>query len=538
MHRAVSQSRPAAPVAVAALAIGLAFAATLAGCTRHATQLMVVIESDLDQNVYRCIGIEVARITEGQAVVPTQYQSFNVPVQTDVPFSFGVLPPGGDASVRVEIRAEARTDCQDPNVMPPVDQPVVRTVIRAGFSPALTLRLPIFLGTRCTDVMCPDRNSCDPRTGVCEPVREATHLVTVRPGDELADSSVSDAGTDANLTGGQCPLEIDNYALPATGPRVFGLAITQPSLEWVILYSDAGSLHAIRYPYDGDASADAPAWNVGSGADAIAIEGLADDDSLIALVNPPGSSELVRYAGPIGGPPVSSSIGTGRLVQYGRHSVRFGDRIAAVVERDGGATVIGVGASDAIQEIFVSTTPVEIALGNTASGALIVAISGDDCEVRTFDDAGLMTATSTIPGAGTCAARAVARLDDGSFVLVYSTGALLGMTLGTMSTRLNPNTYVSPVAALLGNDSEFRVAWSDVYDYPMMPPDPGPLEPGIIYQTNFGIGETISEYTDHGDSTTNHDLTRWERLGERTGLVMVPADGFLFRSICRPTPGP
>jgi hypothetical protein len=531
------------------LVIALALAVSLVpGCTRRATQLMLVVESDLAPGSYACIGIEVVRLTSGAAVLPSQYVSFNVPVQTGVPFSLGVLPPGGDAAVRVEIRAEARAVCLDPNATPMVPPPVVRTVLRAGFAPEQTLRLPVFLAALCNGVSCEDGESCNPSSGVCEPVVEQmpSDLMPIRPGDELSDAAVPNDGAaahDANLIGGQCPLEIDDYTgLADAPPRVFGLAITEPGNEWVVLYSDAGSLHAIAYPYDRFTSRAVPTWTVAGDADAIAVEALASGNELLALVNPSGSSELVRYVGPLdGAAPVRSSVGIGRLVQRGRHSARFGARMAVVVERDAGVAVVAIGVSDGIQDLYVSPTPVDLAVGNTASGDLIIAITGTACELRSFDRSGVMTGTHAVAIAAgeTCRPRAVATLVDGNFALLYVHSTQLRLSLSTasseMSLRLSEGAHVPVVAALLGNDDTYRVAWSDVYDYPG-PPDPGPEEPGIRYQTSFAIGSSGSEYTDHGDATTDHDLTRWERLGERTGLVMVPRNGFLFRSLCRPTP--
>ncbi len=539
------------------LTLLFALSCTLAaGCTRRATQLMLVMDSDLDPSLYTCIGIEVARLADGRAVMPSQYVSFNIPTQTGLPFSLGVLPPGGDASVRVEIRAEARAVCLDPNTTTMIPPPVVRTVIRAGFASEQTLRLPLFLAELCRGVTCGEGSTCGPTTGVCEPVPNlsSSQLTPVRPGEELLDAALagdagapSDAGTltDANLIGGQCPLEIDDLTTLADAPpRVFGLTITQPGDEWVVLYADAGSLHAVRYAYDDWMRSDVPSWALATDADAIALEGLAGGDSLLALVNPPGSSELVRYTGPLqGSAPVSSSLGTARLVQRGRHSALLGDRIAVIVERGANLAVLAVGATDMPEYLYESVGPVDLALGNTATGELVLAIGGASCELRTFDTSGAMIGTSTATTVGACGARAVARLTDGNYALVYATDtSQLRLHLTTsptdgMSLRLDQGAHVSPIAAVLGNDYSFRVGWSDIYDYPAAP-EPGPLEPGIVYWTGFGPGDEVSEYTDHGDATTDHDLTRWERRGERTALVMTQRNGLLFRSLCRPTPAP
>jgi len=402
--------------------------------------------------------------------------------------------------------------------------------------------------------MCTEGTTCDPETGTCAPVveQQPSDLTPIRPGEEISDAGAGDAGTDTDAGMPEpdrvCPLEGNDYTdLAPAAPRAFGLAITEPARDWVLLYDDAGSLHAIRIPYDMGQESAVPAWTVSPGADAIALEGMASGDQLIALVNPTGSTDLVRYAGALAGPaPAMSVVGAGRLVQRGRHSARFGSRIATVVERGAGVAVVAVGATDALVELFVSPTAVEIALGNTAAGDLIVAIGGASCELRTFDAAGATIGTSSLaPSGDTCAPRGVSRLVDGRFAVVYGTqnGTLpqLRVSLFTtpadqMSMRLNmTDDYASPIAAVLGHDDSFRVAWADLYDYPEVPGST-PLQPGIFHWTNLAVGAEVSEYSDHGDANTDHEQTRWERRGLRTAIVMPGADGFRFRSICRPTP--
>lgn len=528
-------------------------AVVLLGCTRPATQLLLVIDSDLAPGSYQCIGVDVARLRDGAAVRPTQYVSFAVPAQADVPFSLGILPPENDAAVRIEIRAEARTtSCPDPNTTETIPAAVVRSVTRVGFASGQTLRLPMFLGARCTGVVCEEGSTCDPDTGACTPVPEQDpgELTPVTPGEEIPDASAPDASApDAGREPDRvCPLQGNDYDALASGAvRAFGLAITEPSREWVVVYDDAGSLRAIRIGYDQGVETAAPAWTLAGGADAIALEGAASGDRLIALVNPTGTTDLVRHVGPIGGPVQTATVGSGRLVQRGRHSALVGDRIATVIDRGAGTAVIAIGADDAAPtDVYSSPSRVAVALGNAPSGDLLVAIEGTECEVRTYDRAGALVATATVaPGSGStgCAPHGVTQLIDGRLVVIYGTEtsgqARVRLSLYTdaamqMSIRLSMgDDYASPIAAVLGDDESFRAAWVDQIDYPDVPGTD--LMPGLVYWTNFAIGATVSEYTDHGDATTDHEQTRWERRGLRTALVMPDATGFRFRSICRPT---
>lgn len=157
-----------------------------------------------------------------------------------------------------------------------------------------------------------------------------------------------------------------------------------------------------------------------------------------------------------------------------------------------------------------------------------------------------MVATATAaPGGGStgCAPHGVTQLADGRLVVIHGTetGGQARIRLGLytdaaqqMSIRLSMvDGCASPIAAVLGDDESFRAAWVDRIDHPDVPGTE--LMPGLVYWTNFAVGATVSEYTDHGDATTDQEQTRWERRGLRTALVMPDATGFRFRSICRPT---
>jgi hypothetical protein len=158
-----------------------------AACSRPPTQLLVVVETDVPETDFTCVRVHAERV--GGDGIGGVDRAFRVPAETRVPFSFGVVPPDGDARARVELVAELRTDdCDAPRAGEAA--PLVRRAVRTGFLPEQTLRLPIYLGARCRDVSCADDATCDPGSARCEPVPELEPLTLdpVRPGEELVDA--------------------------------------------------------------------------------------------------------------------------------------------------------------------------------------------------------------------------------------------------------------------------------------------------------------------------------------------------------------
>jgi hypothetical protein len=176
-------------VAIAALVATLAI-----GCS-PVTQLLVVVRSDLPADDIAEVQVAVVA-GEPFDGAPTTRQ---VPIGAGegrfaLPFSFGVLPRGGDARSRVELLVTA------------IDrdgEPTVSRLVRTGFSEGRTLAVPVFLGAICRDRMCGEGLTCV--DGACvSPEVPVEDLVPVRPGEELGDASRpigSDAGADPPDTG-------------------------------------------------------------------------------------------------------------------------------------------------------------------------------------------------------------------------------------------------------------------------------------------------------------------------------------------------
>ena len=162
----------------------------VAGCTKPATQLVVTVDSDLAPQYL--VAVHAVAVPADSPTSPGVDARFDLtdtggPVSFTLPLSFGVVPPGGDASRRVEVRMEA------------LDATGTATVVRltrTGFVSGQTLRLPMFLADACRSVVCSGDLVCD--RGVCvSPDVPVDDLARVRPGDELLDAGstpIVDAG--------------------------------------------------------------------------------------------------------------------------------------------------------------------------------------------------------------------------------------------------------------------------------------------------------------------------------------------------------
>lgn len=158
------------------------------GCTTTpATQLLVVVDSDVEQG---CFGLVVSRLDAAGAVEPdADRRILNI---TQVPFSFGVATPSGDANARVQVSVELLADCMDP--LP--NAPRIQRTVRTGFIRNHTLRLPLVVQASC--VMCREPATCSEVSTQCEPIADITltERDAVIPGMELntPDAMRTDAG--------------------------------------------------------------------------------------------------------------------------------------------------------------------------------------------------------------------------------------------------------------------------------------------------------------------------------------------------------
>ncbi len=177
-----------------AFVFGLLLAAGVAGCSFPATQLLVVVDSDYDDEELSTIEVRTYEVDEFRASfpdsVPVELRTLQVrrmsEAGVEIPFSYGVVPLRGDASRRVviELTAFPRTGA--------------RVVVRAitGFVPRETRRVPMFISRNCEGVVCGVDDTCD-ESGRCVPAMVAPGPA-VRPGEEFTDAGPrADAGMDA-----------------------------------------------------------------------------------------------------------------------------------------------------------------------------------------------------------------------------------------------------------------------------------------------------------------------------------------------------
>jgi hypothetical protein len=167
----------------------------LAACAAPRTQLVPVVGSDLAADQIACVVAEAGPVpTDGPFVATASARVFYVHGTGDpaveLPFSFGLVPPGGDASARVELRVAALSRCNDPT------DPGARTVtrsVRTGFVRGERLTLPMFLSSRCAGVTCEEGFTCEDGACVAVPDLDPGTLArVVSAGDELRDAGTGD----------------------------------------------------------------------------------------------------------------------------------------------------------------------------------------------------------------------------------------------------------------------------------------------------------------------------------------------------------
>ncbi|MEZ4406882.1 MAG: VCBS repeat-containing protein [Polyangiales bacterium] len=176
----------------------LALLAVVAACrTKPATQLLVAVGTDIEVgDTLEQIEVEVGP-SDGTSVFSRRTilvsRNPSPPFSVAMPFSFGVVPQGDDASRQVRVVARGRFRASGRR-----DRVVVTAI--TGFIEERSLLLPLYLQQRCVDVLeCADGFTC--RDGMCVDARVATSTlreVGVGFDPTLAfDASTADA-TDAS----------------------------------------------------------------------------------------------------------------------------------------------------------------------------------------------------------------------------------------------------------------------------------------------------------------------------------------------------
>jgi len=538
------RTRLATLAAVAAL---VALAAS--GCTRRATQLIVVVETDLVAGTdYDCFGILVSRLDAAGSPDPRATRQFlQVGVgegRAQAPFSFGVTPPDGDARRRVEVAVEALDGCSDPG---PMDR-VVRRAVRTGFLPEQSLRVPLFLPLSCGDG-CAQSESC-PAVGpdcVPIPVVEPTELAPTTPGEELVDAAtaldagieredapgldapgadapgldapapdaggVDAAGSDAST--GAC-VEISNRtelrpaaAIGTAMPPASMALVAAPNVAgggWLLpLVGVPGSASAQWTPYGLDDVSPLAVFfmpDLAVAPSSVAATTLADGRAMVLWGDSADDSTTRALYDGIGAPSTNGLVaGTpadGAAVPY------LGGALLAVREPAGDLVVYEVPASGAAVERAREPMRISVALGSEADGGALLAFgSASSCRVRRLGTDRVLSSPSDLMmpcdrvaigglGDGTAALLAVR---VGSADLIHLTSGLASMLTRPLGTALpTGRAYVLP-----GAGTSLRVAWrGDSFVYTTRGPSPDALEAAETFP-----GMSLDDY-------------RATRFGERT----------------------
>lgn len=401
--------------------MGLAVLA--AACTRPATQLVVLVDSDI-----------AALVEVHASVVPVDAPvsdvasdaTFTIGSTLSVPFSFGVTPPGGEVRRRVEVVVEGRLAAGGPAV-------VVRRV-RTGFLEGQRLLLPIFLADSCRSVDCSTMGadlSCD--RGICVSTDVAPEtLAPVVPGQETRDAGT--AATDAAGAPGCGTL----FEIESSGRSPVALSGFPDVPRYVAAFHDGSSAMAYFLESGGGVS------------DPIPLFGPATVDGVAAVALAGGSDAIVAFsrtddpdpADPMVGPgiflyrvslaaPAMTPIGSwpGHHLVGGGSGARYVPGAAFLVARDGRPepSVLVVGEGDPFTVHVLPTTAgdadgwITESLGGNAFVALGTDGATPGCSLLFFQYRGVGHPWSPLMTLATpCSRVAAVELRNGEILVAWS----------------------------------------------------------------------------------------------------------------------
>lgn len=211
--------------------VGLAASIALVGCSRSATELVVLVESDLD--VPAELSTVRAIIHDGNegAEVPATFDLTNTPL----PLSFGVLPGDGSTSVTIEVHGEGPYIAGE-------NAPLIRRATTT-FIEGKTLLLPLFLGRSCAGVTCGPTETCTER-GICENafVDSAT-LTEIEPGQETNRDGGRPASRDGGTPTGKILVEPTSglTTTEAGGTATFTVQLEEEPTSYVVVGITSGT---------------------------------------------------------------------------------------------------------------------------------------------------------------------------------------------------------------------------------------------------------------------------------------------------------
>lgn len=229
-----------------AVLLSLALGASCSSSSR--TELVVVVASDLTAPGQ--LARVVAHVRSGAASAAVD-QSFDL-ATVHLPFSFGVVPPGGDASQGVDISLDA-VDASGHTLF--------SRRATTGFLPGKTLILELYLASGCRDLVCAASQTCTER-GCAQTAIDPGTLPGADPGKELA----FDAGTPSLDAGGDAAAGLDAAPVDGSAPDTGAAPDTGTP-------ADSGLLPDAGAPADSSVLPDGGAPDSGTPPDAGASDG-------------------------------------------------------------------------------------------------------------------------------------------------------------------------------------------------------------------------------------------------------------------------
>lgn len=521
----------------------------LTSCTTPATQLLVVVDSDAPQPA--CYGVVVSRIIEPSGVEPGATRTFFTVPMTRTPFSFGISPPGGDITRRVQVSVEMLPSCTDPGA---ADR-IIRRTVRTGFIDHQTLRLPIFLNARCE--ACDAQSTCQESAAMCVPIPDVapSALTPVVPGRELEMPVVPDAfaGPDAFVAAPDVDASVDaSVGEDANVPDAFASRDAGPppacmplstatyqnilfvppisvtprfaSIGWRVFANNGGATG-----YWSTGLSDAPAggsmllmdttgFSSFGALDALTSTTLPASDAITVLGSPAASNAVYRW-GAASASTILSTLGPLRPEGAIAH---LGTDLLYAISDSGNRTAI-VRASTPTFALYTTTeTNRESALVSAGGGAILAfgegAASGR-CEVRTISDASIVGSAINVPVAGQCAHVAIANLGMNRAVLVYvlasgGTNEVFAQEIDLMTSSLTGAPIdLGPARATLparpqvwaNASGAYRAVW--------------PMDAAVGTASVTG-GTVVNRHCITGPAGTNYGTVRSARQGATTFVLM------------------
>ena len=198
--------------------LGCAWLVLITSCDAGNTQLVLTVDSDL-QPITQLSAVEIRMIPADGPVLKSQFRlggdQADNKTSFSLPLSAAVVPPGGDASAKVNLEIAAL----GPNGNNGGLTELFTRRVEVGFRKGASLLLPIYLSKNCPapqgwDAICTDEQTCT-ENGCASPRVDVTQLTEIGPGQEtrVTIKQAPAPGTDAGI--------VTPYGnLPPTTPQI------------------------------------------------------------------------------------------------------------------------------------------------------------------------------------------------------------------------------------------------------------------------------------------------------------------------------